>query len=390
MLSRYVAELAHSNGVTPELTHALAPPLTDDAFADSPAPRPPVDTVLFAGRVMPSKGARSLVHALARIPVSQRPLLHVAGEGPDLAATLEEARARGVDARALGRLDAATMRRAFDDATVVALPSLWGEPFGLVGIEALARGRPVAAYDVGAVSEWLPDGGGMLVPRGDERALGAAIVALLAEDSWERSSARAFGGRTDVYAAAARPTARGDLRRGGGVTQITLATGLAVRGIGDTRQVLLVASTYPNHPQPLWNLPGGRQQPGELLSETVAREALEETGLRVSVGGLAYLAESYDEGVHFLSAAFEVTIEATRSRVLRRPQRRPRRDRRLGTARRDRVADRGRRRARAAARVSKRRTRTTLRGLSQGRDNDQMADELDVARNDSQRSRWRE
>jgi ADP-ribose pyrophosphatase YjhB (NUDIX family) len=93
------------------------------------------------------------------------------------------------------------------------------------------------------------------------------------------------------------------------VTQITLATGLAVRGIGDTRQVLLVASTYPNHPQPLWNLPGGRQQPGELLSETVAREALEETGLRVSVGGLAYLAESYDDGVHFLSAAFEVTID---------------------------------------------------------------------------------
>ena len=192
VLSRYVADLARSNGVTPELTHALAPPLTDDAFADSPAPRPPVNTVLFAGRVMPSKGARSLVHALARIPVSQRPLLHVAGEGPDLSATLEEARARGVNARALGRLDAAAMRRAFDGATVVALPSLWGEPFGLVGIEALARGRPVAAYDVGAVSEWLPDGGGMLVPRGDERALGAAIAELLAEDSWGRSSARAF------------------------------------------------------------------------------------------------------------------------------------------------------------------------------------------------------
>lgn len=93
------------------------------------------------------------------------------------------------------------------------------------------------------------------------------------------------------------------------MTQITLAAGLAVRGSGNSRQVLLVASTYPNHPKPLWNLPGGRQQAGELLTETVAREAFEETGLRVSVGRLAYLAESYDDDVHFLSAAFDVTIE---------------------------------------------------------------------------------
>ena len=81
---------------------------------------------------------------------------------------------------------------------------------------------------------------------------------------------------------------------------IHLATGLAVH---DGR-VLLVASRYPNHPEPLWNLPGGRQQPGELLEETVARETLEETGLRVQVGELAYLTESYDGATHFLNATF--------------------------------------------------------------------------------------
>ncbi len=150
------------------------------------------DAVLFAGRVMPSKGARSLVRAVASIPPLQRPLLRIAGVGPDLAATLDDARSRGVRSEALGRLDAAGLRRAYDDATLVAMPSLWGEPFGLAGIEAFARGRPVVAYDVGAISEWLRNGLGRLVPRGDERALGAAILGLLERDTWTESSALAF------------------------------------------------------------------------------------------------------------------------------------------------------------------------------------------------------
>lgn len=193
-LSRYVANLAQRNGIAAAQTHAIVPPLADEAFAAPPAPRPTVDAVLFAGRVMPSKGARSLVGALATLSLSQRPLLRIAGEGPDLAKTLAEANARDVRTEALGRLDAAAMRAAYDAATLVAVPSLWGEPFGLVGIEAFARGRPVVAYDAGAISEWMHDGGGRIVPRGDESALGTAIAALLADDAWEAAATRAFAG----------------------------------------------------------------------------------------------------------------------------------------------------------------------------------------------------
>jgi ADP-ribose pyrophosphatase YjhB (NUDIX family) len=85
---------------------------------------------------------------------------------------------------------------------------------------------------------------------------------------------------------------------------IHLATGLLVR---DGR-LLMVASRYPNHPQPLWNLPGGRQQPGELLTETVVREVFEETGLRVSAASLAYVSESYDGEQHFLNVTFLVIL----------------------------------------------------------------------------------
>ena len=85
---------------------------------------------------------------------------------------------------------------------------------------------------------------------------------------------------------------------------IHLATGLALH----EGRVLLVASSYPNQPHPLWNLPGGRQQPGELLAETVVREVLEETGLRVEVERLAYVSESYDGEQHFLNATFLVRL----------------------------------------------------------------------------------
>jgi 8-oxo-dGTP pyrophosphatase MutT (NUDIX family) len=83
---------------------------------------------------------------------------------------------------------------------------------------------------------------------------------------------------------------------------IHLATGLAIH----QGRVLLVASHYPNRAEPLWNLPGGRQQAGELLADTAVREFLEETGIEVRVDRLAYVSESYDGDVHFLNVTFKV------------------------------------------------------------------------------------
>lgn len=87
------------------------------------------------------------------------------------------------------------------------------------------------------------------------------------------------------------------------LTRIHLCTALIERG--DT--ILLVASRYRNHAEPLWNLPGGRQEHGELLDRTLVREVREETGLDAAPGELLYVSESYDGDVQFTNVTFAAT-----------------------------------------------------------------------------------
>jgi len=88
-----------------------------------------------------------------------------------------------------------------------------------------------------------------------------------------------------------------------------LGSGLLLRGT----TLLLVRSCYEQAPLPLWTLPGGRQEPGETIAQTIVREYLEETSLQVCIDELAYVSESIDANadLHVVNCTFWVSESDT-------------------------------------------------------------------------------
>ncbi|MFZ5587889.1 MAG: glycosyltransferase family 4 protein [Thermodesulfobacteriota bacterium] len=174
VLSRYMAEELAAAGVAPARV-TLLPPM---AHGLTPrAARGPARHHLLAGRLVERKGVRVALQA-AMLLAAPLPLV-VAGDGP-LAAEVERAAAMsGGRVVFAGWADRQRMQALLAGAASLWLPSLWAEPFGISGLEAMALGTPVATSAVGGVGDWLEHGrNGLLVPPGDALALARAADRL--------------------------------------------------------------------------------------------------------------------------------------------------------------------------------------------------------------------
>lgn len=144
-----------------------------------PTPLPPEPRLLYVGQLVRGKGVDLLLEALARLPAEFE--LDVVGDGnarSDLAGRVERLGLSG-RVRLAGWADGPAKRAYFESARIVVMPCRWPEPFGLVGVEAMAHGRPVVAFDVGGIAEWLEHKRtGLLVPEQDVGGLAAAIEAV--------------------------------------------------------------------------------------------------------------------------------------------------------------------------------------------------------------------
>jgi len=171
------------NGVADERIHVNPLFPTHDEHGDVAPPPTAVPTVVFMGRMTVLKGGdlllRAVADASARLARPIRALM--IGDGPQRARWQQLAEALRVDAPFTGWLRGAERWTAVSGASLLALPSTWPEPFGLVGLEAAALGVPALAFDVGGVRQWLrPGQNGCLVPAPPRvETFAAALAAML-------------------------------------------------------------------------------------------------------------------------------------------------------------------------------------------------------------------
>jgi len=156
--------------------------------------------LLSVGAVIPGKGQDVLLDALAMLGTLRWHCLCVGSLKRD-AAFADGLRRRVLDGGMDGRVrftgpqTGADLARSYGAADVLVLPSR-AETYGLVVTEALARGLPVVAAEVGGVPEALGHGAdgtrpGLLVPPDDPAALRDALRAWLADADLRRRLRRA-------------------------------------------------------------------------------------------------------------------------------------------------------------------------------------------------------
>jgi phosphatidyl-myo-inositol alpha-mannosyltransferase len=148
-----------------------------------PADRP---TVLFLGRHEERKGLRTLLDAFEDLigehghgtAASPRPTLWIAGDGP-LTPSLRRLHPTSPDIQWLGVLSEQEKVRRLVAADVLCAPSLGGESFGMVLLEAMAARTVVVASDIDGYRD-AASGHAVLVTPADRRALAEALSGVLA------------------------------------------------------------------------------------------------------------------------------------------------------------------------------------------------------------------
>jgi spore coat protein SA len=168
-------------------------------------------TVLFVGRVSPEKGVHVLLDAFRQVlkerPNTRLELIGPLGAAPaefivgctddpkvkelepmylrDYAASLKRTLSGEMSAKVsfVGPVPYLELLNRYRAADVFVFPSVWNEPFGLPVVEAMACGVPVVATRSGGITEIVREGeSGLLVERGDSKALAAALLRVLSED----------------------------------------------------------------------------------------------------------------------------------------------------------------------------------------------------------------
>jgi len=196
-ISAHVATAHTRDGLLPDSRVVTIPNFVRDDVPRAPVrprlPGLPDEYILFVGALGRHKGLRVLLDAYARLDTNI-PLVLAGPARPDTPSSFP----RGVIAP--GHLAHDAVIAALDHCRFLVQPALWPEPFGLVLIEAMARGKAVVASRAGGPMEIVRDGDtGLLVAPGDTEALAAAMRLLLGDAALAARMGRAGAARRAAF-----------------------------------------------------------------------------------------------------------------------------------------------------------------------------------------------
>ena len=184
--SRFVARMLQRAGYPEDRIHTIS-----HATEIAVAPSLPGDYALYAGRLSPEKGTKTLVTASRLAP--DVPLV-VAGDGP-MGPLVR--RATGPQFTYLGRLDSRKVTELMQGAAFTMMPSECYENQPFAALESMAVGTPLLASKLGGLVEIVDDGvTGVLAPPSDPTALAGAMEAMWAD----KDAAAAMGDRAWRFA----------------------------------------------------------------------------------------------------------------------------------------------------------------------------------------------
>jgi len=140
--------------------------------------------IVFVGRLVSDKGVADLIDALGHLGrAGFRPSLSIVGEGPERAAISQKIEKFGLGQQVTlsGAKHGYELARFIARHRVMAVPSRWAEPFGIVALEGIACGCAVVGTSLGGLPEAIGPCG-LTVPNSDAGALAQALKTILLDE----------------------------------------------------------------------------------------------------------------------------------------------------------------------------------------------------------------
>ena len=177
--SQFMKDELVCNGFAPDRIE-IHPPVPPGSEASAPSSFSDRNLIVYAGQLVRGKGVDVLLESLALVRAPFE--CFIFGDGNHRAPCEKLAGWLKLQDRVhfKGYVPPQELAVFYGEASVAVVSSVWPEPFGATGLEAMRHGVPVVAFDAGGIKEWLIDGyNGFLAPWMDRAAFAARVERLL-------------------------------------------------------------------------------------------------------------------------------------------------------------------------------------------------------------------